>query len=134
MYSTMYVNTGQLRVPMTAILFGISSSWELNLFSSSLYPRDGCHANPVLVPVYVLFNNVLFLFLQVNDSNGGILSPEDAWRSLRSAACSSVLPPCSTLGLTVLDPRLGLPGIRTSIDALVTGQKTGVYIQDHRLL
>ncbi|KXJ21203.1 ribonucleases P/MRP protein subunit POP1 [Exaiptasia diaphana] len=47
------------------------------------------------------------------------------WKGLKSVSYSSALKPNCTIGLSVQDPRLGLPGKRTGIDATVVEKKTG---------
>lgn len=63
--------------------------------------------------------------MQENNRDSCNLNAESIWTSLKSASCSSVVPPHSTLALTVQDPRISLPGKKTSIDATATQVKSG---------
>jgi hypothetical protein len=66
------------------------------------------------------FNNA-FICKQSEKLNH--LRSEDVWERIKSTNSSSLLPPYSVIALAVIDPRLGMPGIRTSIDAVVPEQQ-----------
>lgn len=68
----------------------------------------------------------LVLGFYSNSFQQASLSFEAFWERLKSSGSSSVLPAYSVIGLTVVDPRLGMPGIRTSIDASLAEQHKGI--------